>query len=400
MLRILIIAPTMYFSDRGCHIRIYEQARALNDLGHVPTILTYHNGRDIGETSILRIYRTPWYNKLVAGPSLHLLYMDALLFIKSVGYAMANKVDIVHAHLHEGAFIAHLLSRTRALKGIPYLFDAQGSLTGEMVAHGFIGKNTLTWRYFKTLEKSIVRRSPFIITSSRHLRDSMVDDLDFPRNRIQAVPDGVDIHRFRSRWDRPRHENISSSLRREIGIPESKIVVVYLGGMDRHKGIFDLLDAIPQVLRENNKIHFLLMGYPGEENVKAKTEEIGIEKHVTVLGKISYPEAPRYLALGDIAVAPKILGWGEANGKLFNYMGCALPIVAYDHSVNREILGEEGTYAKMGDPASLAKGILELARDEDRRRSVGKRLRRLAVERYSWQNAAESIVRIYEKALF
>ena len=399
MLRILIIAPTMYFSDRGCHIRIYEQARALRELGHLPTILTYHNGKDIGEDTILRIYRTPWYNKLVAGPSLHFFYMDALLLVKTFQYAMVDKVDIVHAHLHEGAFMAELLSKTKVLRGIPYLFDAQGSLSGEMLAHGFISKNTMGHRTFKALERSIVRNAPYIITSSGHLRDSVVNDLGFPKKRIRAIPDGVDTKRFRPRRNRPDRDADHSSLGNEIGIPADRTVVVYLGGMDRHKGVFDLLTAIPQVIRENKDVHFLLMGYPGEENVKAKVEEIGMKGHVTVLGKISYLEAHRYLVLGDVAVAPKILGWGEANGKLFNYMGCALPVVAYDHRINREILGDYGTYASMANPSSLAKGILELAGDKKRREYTGNRLRRLAERKYSWQNVAEDIVGVYEELL-
>ena len=46
-MKILVIAPTPFFADRGCHIRIYEEARALIKKGHKIDIYTYHNGRDI-----------------------------------------------------------------------------------------------------------------------------------------------------------------------------------------------------------------------------------------------------------------------------------------------------------------------------------------------------------------
>ena len=42
-----MIAPTSFFSDYGGHIRILEEARVLQKLGHHVTILTYYLGRDL-----------------------------------------------------------------------------------------------------------------------------------------------------------------------------------------------------------------------------------------------------------------------------------------------------------------------------------------------------------------
>ena len=52
-----MLAPTPFFADRGCHVRIYEEARALQALGHRVTICTYHNGRDLPGFDIRRIVR-------------------------------------------------------------------------------------------------------------------------------------------------------------------------------------------------------------------------------------------------------------------------------------------------------------------------------------------------------
>ena len=45
--RILMIAPTSFFSDYGGHIRILEEAQVLQKLGHQVTIVTYYLGRDL-----------------------------------------------------------------------------------------------------------------------------------------------------------------------------------------------------------------------------------------------------------------------------------------------------------------------------------------------------------------
>ena len=125
-----MLAPTPYFADRGCHVRIYEEARALRSQGHDVRIVTYHLGRDMPGIPTIRIPRIPWYSRLEAGPSWHKLYLDLLLFFKAAMLIPDFRPQLIHAHLHEGAFIGYLLKR---LSGLPLVFDYQGSVTGECI---------------------------------------------------------------------------------------------------------------------------------------------------------------------------------------------------------------------------------------------------------------------------
>ena len=43
--RVLMVAPTSFFADYGCHVRILEEARVLTRLGQQVTIATYYNGQ-------------------------------------------------------------------------------------------------------------------------------------------------------------------------------------------------------------------------------------------------------------------------------------------------------------------------------------------------------------------
>ncbi|MBU0670749.1 glycosyltransferase, partial [Patescibacteria group bacterium] len=100
-----MLAPTPFFADRGCHIRIYEEAKALQEKGHNVDIFTYHNGRDIEGLNIHRIINIPWYKKLSAGPSWHKLYLDVLLMFNVMFLGFFKNYDVIHAHLHEGCII-------------------------------------------------------------------------------------------------------------------------------------------------------------------------------------------------------------------------------------------------------------------------------------------------------
>ena len=55
-----MIAPTSFFADYGCHVRILEEARTLKKMGHLVTIVTYRNGKDVPGLKIERTLPIPW----------------------------------------------------------------------------------------------------------------------------------------------------------------------------------------------------------------------------------------------------------------------------------------------------------------------------------------------------
>jgi len=64
-----MIAPTSFFADYGCHVRILEEARLLQRLGHQVTICTYHNGRNLPGLDIRRTMSIPWRKGYEVGSS-------------------------------------------------------------------------------------------------------------------------------------------------------------------------------------------------------------------------------------------------------------------------------------------------------------------------------------------
>src|SRR5206468_1778285 len=159
---------------------------------------------------------------------------------------------------------------------------------------------------------------------------------------------------------------------------EGKRVVVFLGVLTRYQGVDDLLAAWPAVVRSAPDAHLLLMGYPNEERYRRVVAARGLEPSVTVTGRIDYHDAPRHLALGDVAVSPK-RSPTEANGKLLNYMACGLSTVAYDGPVARDILGEAGVLVPLGDVGALATAVSALVSDAGERKRRGEALRERAV---------------------
>ncbi|KAB0670602.1 glycosyltransferase family 4 protein [Oryzomonas sagensis] len=367
-----MVAPTPYFADRGCHVRIYEEARALRALGHDVRIVTYHIGRDLPGIPVLRIPRIPWYNRLEAGPSCHKLYLDLLLLGKATAFSLRFRPQVIHAHLHEGAAIGWLLKLvTRA----PLIFDYQGSLSGECIDHGFFKADSRAARIFRWAERFINNSADRIVTSSSAGYADLRANWGVAPERLVSVIDGVDTDQFRP------HDR--QEARSRLGIAPDVPVVAYLGLMSAYQGTDLLLDAIALLKAQGVQARFLIMGFPVERYREA-AEALGIGDMITFTGKVDYREAPLFLSAADLAVSPK-LSLTEANGKLFNYMACALPVVVFDTPVNREILGDTGVYAPLGDTAAFAARIADLLADRDGLKGRGERVRAKAVHDHAWQ---------------
>jgi glycosyltransferase involved in cell wall biosynthesis len=380
---ILMIAPTPFFADRGCHVRIYEEARALQAMGCQVEVCTYHLGDDRPGLTTHRTFRVPWYKKLSAGPSWHKLYLDLLLLFKAWAVARRLRPDVIHGHLHEGAAIGWVVGK---LAGVPVVADFQGSLSGEMAAHEFAGRRSWFYRLVGGIEKWIDHLPDVAVASCSDVAEELRDRFGV-RDVVLAL-DGVDTDVFRP--------DLEAGDLRSL-VPPGRPTVVYLGLLNAYQGVDHLLEAVPRVLARVPEAHFLVMGYPDEERYRQQARELGVTDHVSFPGRIDYDQAPRYLSLGDVAVGPK-LSETESNGKLFNYMACSLPTVAFDTPPSREILGDLGVYAPRGDVAALSDAIADLLEGPGRARALGAQLRQRVMEHFSWRRTARNLLEAYDLA--
>jgi glycosyltransferase involved in cell wall biosynthesis len=390
--RVLMVAPTSFFSDYGCHVRILEEARILQELGHQVTVVTYYKGRDLPDLEIVRTRPVPWREEYEVGSSRHKIGFDALLSWTSLRLALRRRFDLIHAHLHEGALIGGILAR---LRRVPLVFDFQGSMTAEMVDHQFLHPDGLWYRPARWLETHINRLPQIILTSSEHAAAVLEQEFQLDSARVRPLPDAVNLSFFRPDCMAPAER---AAWKQSLGIPPDRPVVVYLGLLTDYQGIDKLLLAARELRQRQTDVHFLIMGYPGVGHYAQTATDLGLEGWVTFTGRIAYEQAPQYLALGDIATAPKMSDT-EGSGKILNYMAMALPTVAFDVPVSREFLGELGVYAQPGDFMSLADAIQSLLDDPPRARALGQSARQHVAEHYSWQQAGRDLVSIYDGLL-
>ena len=390
-MKILVVAPTPFFSDRGTHIRILEEALALERRGHEVTIATYHIGADLppsllGTIDVRRIRRLLfWYKKLEAGPDWQKIVLDLLLIKKTFFLARTKRPDIIHGHLHEGALIGWLVQKFLFWRKMRLVVDFHGSLTKEMVSHQYLGASGLK-KLFEEVEHFIDNLGDKAITSSwtntAEIGRIRSDD------RPETVLDGVNMGYY---------ENFPSipGLRKKYRVPENALVVTYTGALVPNKGILHFIEAIPLILAGHPDAHIVIAGFPWNEVAPYFADKAWIEK-VTVITPLPYFSNPEILHMSDVGVDPKEALVGQASGKMLTYMGAGLPIVCFDTENNREYVGEGGEYAREVSAEGLAEATLKLLRDPELRKRKGEANQERAREHFSWEKTGRQLERIYE----
>jgi len=373
---VLFAAPTSFFADYGCHVRILEQARAVQGLGHELRLCTYHTGRDWPGLSIRRTPAIPWRKAAEVGSSWHKLAFDAMLGPVCWQEVRRFRPHLIHAFLHEGALIGWCL---RAAFRIPLIFDFQGSLTSEMVDHHFLSPRSPLHRPLRRLEGFLDRHADLLLVNSQHAARLLVERFGVERERLLVVPDCADGEHFRP--SSPEDAPVLDALRRRLGLPDDRPVVAYLGLLATYQGIELLLQAVRLFVERGGRGHFLIMGFPNVDRYQAEAQRLGVGGPVTFTGAIPYGEAPRYLQLAHLAVAPKVSAT-EGSGKVLAYMAAGLPVVAFDTPVHREYLGDLGTYAPLGDAEALAARMAEVLADREAAWQRGSALRQRALTHF------------------
>jgi phosphatidyl-myo-inositol alpha-mannosyltransferase len=171
--------------------------------------------------------------------------------------------------------------------------------------------------------------------------------------------------------------------------------VVFVGRQEPRKGLHVLLRAWPDVHRATGARLRLIGADPLSVRLLLSRERLP-DEGVDVLGMVDQARLSEELLAAKALVAPSL--GGESFGMvLTRAFACATPAVASDIPGYREVMTPEtGVVVPPGEPAALARGLIDLLADEPRRRSLGAAAQALARDRYAWSDIAERLARIYE----
>ncbi len=292
------------------------------------------------------------------------------------------------AIIHSVTPKAGLLSMTAGfLAGVP---SRVHTFTGQV----WVTSSGMKRWFLKRMDKVLAALATNILVDSYSQREFLVEHgiVSNEKSRVlgKGSISGVDTDRFRPD---PRAR---LKTRGRLGIRDDDIVLLYLGRLNRDKGVLDLAKAFSVVCAAHHgNLHLLVVG-PDEENIRDSI----ITPYPNRVHFIEYThEAERYIASADIFCLPSYReGFGSV---IIEAASAGIP------SVGSRIYGitdaiEEGVTGLLhdaGDVNQLAVRLRQLVDDPGLRRKMGENARLWAQRNFSKDMLTSAMLDYYTEIL-
>lgn len=181
---------------------------------------------------------------------------------------------------------------------------------------------------------------------------------------------------------------------------EGKTVVGTVARLSREKGIDILLEAFAEVHKAVPHAHLLIVGDGSQlADLQKLALHLGIGEAITWMGRLSWEAAMECLGLMDVVAVPsRYEGFGLSAVEA---MACGRPVVASRVDGLAEVIrdGVTGCLVPLEDEPALATALIDLLKNEERRKIMGVAARRHVEEYYSYPRFRERCRVLYEPFL-
>jgi len=362
--RIGLVCPYGWDTPGGVQAHIADLAEYLISQGHFVSVLSPTlSDENLPEyvVSAGRPISIP-YNGAVAR-----VLFGPIAFARVRQWIAQGDFDILH--LHEPAIPSISLLACWA---------AEGPMVGTF--HAAAKRQKAIFAIGPILEPVIEKLSARIAVSEA-ARETLTEHLE---TDAVVIPNGIYADRYRD------------------GVPQSRWQGNTLGFIGRfeepRKGLSVLVDALPIISRFAPDVRVFVAG-PGDIKDVIESIDPQLRSRFTFLGKISEKDKADFLASISLYIAPNtggesfgiILAEALAGGATV----VASDIPAFDSLLNH---GQYGELFESESSTDLAKRVVDLLRDNERRLELGKEGKKHA-QQFDWKVVAEQIFSIYEMSL-
>lgn len=253
------------------------------------------------------------------------------------------------------------------------------------------------WRaVLRFMDKLVARIATQLTVVSHSERQFLLDEGIISSEKSVVLANGsicgVDAARFHP------DAAMRGKVRRENGISDDSTVILFLGRLNRDKGLLDLARSFAAIAATVPDAILLLVG-PEEEQILEEVHRIcaGYGERIKRVGFTRHPE--NYMAAADILCLPSYregFGLVVIEAAATGVPAVCSRIYGITDAVEE---GKTGLLFPAGDVAALAQALLKLLEDRELRRQMGEAARVRALELFPSQRIIEEMLALYEKLL-
>jgi glycosyltransferase involved in cell wall biosynthesis len=249
-------------------------------------------------------------------------------------------------------------------------------------------------RYVNQKETWLIYESWRIIVCTHYMKRELQRTFQAPADKLDVIFNGIypDKKRINPAIDRV-------ALRQRFAEDHEKIVY-YVGRITYEKGIRQLLDAAPQVIRAlEGNVKFILIGGGNTEALQQQAHNLGIFDRCLFTGFMPDDELDQFQTIANCAVFPSLY---EPFGIVaLESFAARVPVVVSDTGGMPEVVshGKTGVVTQANNPDSIAWGILEILRNPDYSQMLVENAYADLQVRFRWSQLAVQTAEVYARVI-
>lgn len=226
--------------------------------------------------------------------------------------------------------------------------------------------NSVLMRWFVPF---VLRRCNLVMCQSQSWKELYQSLSGLPDSRFAVIPNWLDVKPYRQ-LDRPSAIDRNAS-----------VTFLYLGWLERYKGIYDLIEAVARSREQLGGSRFIICGRGSERALaEQKVREYRLDAWFEFRGWVTGEEKTAVLAESDVLVLPSHRE-GLPNA-LLEAMAAGLAVIATRVGAIPEVVtnNKTGLLVDAGDVEKLGLSLIELCRDFEKREAIGRNARAYVFE--------------------
>lgn len=375
--------------------RVWQEATTLQAHGWQVSVICpsgkgYETTRDVIDGIHIYRYRLPTEGSGALGYLSE--YTTALWHTFRLAFRVRKErgFDVIHAcNPPDLLFLVGLFFKIFAKTR--FLFDHH-DINPELYEAKF-GRRDAFWRLMIWLERATFRTADVSIATNESYRRIAIDRGGMDPQRVFVVRSGPMLERLKTLPPKPE-------LKRG-----RKYLVGYVGVMGKQEGIDLLLLAVKHIVQDMDRhdVHFgLVGGGTSLAEMQQLAITLGVSEYVTFTGRVPDTELLEMLNTADVCVNPDVAN--EMNdkstmNKIMEYMALGKPIVQFDLTEGRYSAGEASLYAEKNDAEDMARKIVNLLDDPERRAQMGAFGLARVQNELAWHYEVPKLIRAYDEVM-
>jgi polysaccharide biosynthesis protein PslF len=249
----------------------------------------------------------------------------------------------------------------------------------------------------KEVFDNVVEKSAAIVVLNETTR-SLVKKYGVPAKKVKLIPHGC-----------PDLPLVSSEkVKPTLGL-KNKVVLSTFGLLSKGKGIEHVIEALPEIVKKDNRIVYYILGVTHPQVKKTDGEayrnmlhgmvkNLGLRNHVRFLNRfLSKPELYNYLQATDVYITPYVSPNQVSSGTLVYALAAGKAVVSTPYLHAKEALGEgRGVFCEFNDSASIAERVNEIIGNRKLRKSLEQKAYTYS-RKFTWPHVAKKYLKLFDE---